>query len=114
LITVANSEPFSSSAIRSLTGVFALKNFAQFVSIAEIAPAPEEGSDELLGAELVLDGDEAGVLAGAEGLLDVPELLHPASARPTLSNTAVDTIPASRKCKGCIRAFCRRTRAVKS
>jgi hypothetical protein len=115
VITDANCDPFCSSAIRCATGVLALKNFAQLVSIAAVAAAPEVGSDEPVGAEL-----ELGLGLGLEeldcfgGVLDELELLHPASARPAVSNIAVDMSPALRRCIGCIAALCRRTGSVKS
>jgi hypothetical protein len=69
---------------------------------------PPEG-----GAELD-DDEEAEDVDGAFGvLLEELPLLHPASATPTLSSTAADITPASRKRKGCIATFCRRTAPAK-
>jgi hypothetical protein len=76
---------------------------------------PLAGSEDPLegGAELD-DDDEEGGADGAVGVLleEVP-LLHPASAMPTLSSSAAGITPASRKRKGCIAAFCRRTAQAK-
>jgi hypothetical protein len=110
LITEEKPEPFCSSAIRSLTGVLALKNFAQLVSIAEMAPVPLGGSeDPVAGAELDDEDDEDGAVGAFGVLLDELPLLHPASATPTLSSSTADITPVSRKRKGCIAVFCRRT-----
>jgi hypothetical protein len=113
VITEENSEPFWRRAIRWLVGVLALKNLAQLVSIAEIAPFPLGGSEDppVDGAEL---DDEDEPPDGAFGvLLDELPPPHPASARPTLSSRAADITPASRKRKGCIATFCRRTGQAK-
>jgi len=88
----------------------ALKNFAQFVSMAVTAPVPLAGSD----VDVVGVDDEVGDLVGLVGVLDVLELLHPVSAKQTLSIVRADTTPAARKCIGCIAIFCRRSCPVNS
>src|SRR5580658_310520 len=105
-----NCDPFCRRAIRCATGVLALKNFAQLTSIACVAPVPPAGSDD----ELAEDVGEAEGLAVLAGLLVDVELLHPVSAMPTVSSSAADVYPTSRKGKGCIPTFCRRTGRVKS
>ena len=75
LMTEAKTWPFCSRVRRLASGVLALKNVAQFDSIAETAPAPEVGSP---------DGDDE--VGGREvgGLDDVLLLLlHAPSASPS-------------------------------
>jgi hypothetical protein len=75
---------------------------------------PLAGSEDPLGGGAEFDDedeedDEDDPDDGFGALLDELPLLHPASATPTLSSIAADITPVSRKRKGCIAAFCRRT-----
>jgi hypothetical protein len=90
-MTEANCEPFSSRVRRFAVGVLALKNVAQFASIAEIAAEPVVGSDAAAGE--VTGADETGavvwvgVVVGVFGGL---LLLHAARARPTATSSAAE------------------------
>ena len=61
LITEASLSPSCSRARRLDVEVFALKNVAQFFSIAAMAPLPLVGSPPLAGAELGAADEVAGV-----------------------------------------------------